>query len=451
MQTTTREIAGILGSNMQTDVPVTGVSTDTRTIKEGDCFFAIKGPTFDGHDFIDMAIEKKAACVICSQPHRWERAIFVDDVTAALGRVARWYRKKLPGKVVAVTGSAGKTSTKEMAAHVLAGRFRTHRSPKSYNNIIGLPHTLLTADEGHEIIITELGTNRPGEIEMLTRIAQPDIAMVTNIHPAHLEGFGSIENIIIEKVSISRGLGPGGKFIINGNFADLVGYCRSQGLDFVTFGQGPGCVVRGVNLRCSGDSGTLEIDGVTVNVPLPGMANLENALAAWALCRELGVKAPEFAVRIESFRPVSMRMQIQHIGGLTLINDCYNANLASMANALDCLGRLAEQDPHRRKVFIAGDMAELGEFCEPLHRQLAQLAVKSGVGLVVFAGSMGETVYDEVKKLAGEEIATACFESTDALCDKLHEFVGNDDIILVKGSRSAGLEKAVEKIIELNS
>ncbi len=450
MQTTTGEIAEILGSHINSNLPVTGMSTDTRTIKEGDCFFAIKGPTFDGHDFIETAIEKNAACVVCSQPHSWERAVFVDDVTVALGRVARWYRKKLPAKVVAITGSAGKTSTKEMAAHVLAGSFKTHRSPKSYNNIIGLPHTLLTANEGHEIIVTELGTNRPGEIEMLTKIAWPDIAMVTNIHPAHLEGFGSIDNIITEKVSISKGLTPGGKLIINGNFADLVGYCRSQGLEFITFGQGPGCVTRGVNLRCSGDSGTIAIEGVTVNVPLPGMANLENALAAWALCRELGVKAQEFAGRIETFRPVSMRMQILHVGGLTLINDCYNANLASMANALDCLGRLAEQAPQSRKVFIAGDMAELGDLSEPLHRKLAELAVKSGVGLIMFAGSMGETVSAEVKKHACPEITTACFESTDALCDKLHEFIGNDDIILVKGSRSAGLEKAVEKIIELN-
>ncbi|MEJ2650041.1 MAG: UDP-N-acetylmuramoyl-tripeptide--D-alanyl-D-alanine ligase, partial [Sedimentisphaerales bacterium] len=197
-----------------------GVSTDSRTVKAGDCFFAISGEKFDGHDYIAEVFEKGAACAVVQRdvdcrefPGR--SILRVKDTIAALGDLAREYRKRAGYRVIAITGSVGKTTTRNMVHHVLSRHFRIHQSPKSFNNNIGVPLTLLNAEAGTQIVIAELGTNHPGEITYLTRIASPNIAIVTNIHPAHLEGFGDLESIAREKMSICEGLLPGGAMIIN--------------------------------------------------------------------------------------------------------------------------------------------------------------------------------------------------------------------------------------------
>jgi UDP-N-acetylmuramoyl-tripeptide--D-alanyl-D-alanine ligase len=425
-----------------------GVSIDSRTIAERDCFFAIEGENFDGHDYADQAFAKGAVCAVVQRATRCEGGTILkaDDTVKALGKLAKWYRSEMDFKVVAITGSTGKTTTREMAYHVLKRQFNCVRAPKSFNNAIGVPLTILSADEGHEIVIVEIGSNAPGEISQLARMAAPDIAAVTNIYPAHLAGFGNVEAIIKEKASIVEGLADGGQLLINGDFEQLVRHCRAVGSSFMTFGESGGCDIKGKDPISESVMGKLTIDGVTVSVPLAGKANLSNALAAWAICKQFDISIENFAQAMKTFEAVDMRLQIQTSGPITVINDCYNANPASMANALDCLAQIGRSRPGRR-VFVCATMAELGERSEELHGQLGRLVVQSGVQLLLAVGEFAQTVADSARGSAcSEDFEAFVFKNTDELCNNLSKFVQHDDIVLVKGSRSAELEKTVVKL-----
>ncbi len=309
----------------------------------------------------------------------------------------------------------------------LKSRFKCIVAPKSFNNNIGLPLTLLSAEACHQVIITELGSNRPGDISYLAKIAQGDIVLITNIHPAHLAGFGSIKEILKEKACIAQGLKPGGKILINGDFQDLVDHCAALGLDFATFGESSGCNIRPTSIISKGSCGELTIEGVTISVPLPGRANLANTLAAWAVCKQFALSPADFAAAIKKLNPVNMRLEIQTIGPIPVINDCYNANPASMANALDCLSQTAAAQG-ARPVFICGEMAELGEQSSSLHGQLAINIATAGVQLLLATGPFAQTIASAARKNTDNNIETAVFESTETLCDNLQDFILPDDL-----------------------
>jgi len=432
-----------------------GVSTDSRTTKAGDCFFAIGGENFDGHDYVADAFAKGAVCAVVSKDIDEEKSagkclLKVEDTIRALGESAREYRRKAGYKVVAITGSAGKTTTRQIIYHALSRRFGVYQSPKSFNNQIGLPLTLLGAAADDQIVIAELGSNHPGEISYLTRIAEPDIAVVTNVHPAHLEGFGDLQTIIQEKSSISEGLKSDGVLIINGDFDRLVNACRAKGLRFTTFGKSDGCDYRAGNIRPDGPASRFTIDGTEVYLPLAGPGNVENALAAWAVCSQFGLTIDDFAQAIETLSPVSMRTELLQIGTLTVLSDCYNANPASMRNALEILANL---DPtgQRRKVFICGDMAELGRQTERLHTELGTSIAQAGVQLLLAVGRFAKIAAEAAQENADNYLKIKCFEDTVSAYNNLHEFIKDYDIILVKGSRVAKLEMLVEKLNELFS
>ena len=433
----------------------TGVSTDSRTIKTGDCFFAIPGENFDGHDYVADAFEKGAVCAVVSKYIDSEESngkclIKVEDTVKALGELAREYRRRACYKVVAITGSAGKTTTRQITYHVLSRRFKVHQSPKSFNNQIGVPLTLLGADSDVQVVIAELGSNHPGEISYLTRIAEPDIAVVTNVHPAHLEGFGDLQTIIQEKSSISEGLISDGAFIINGDFDGLVEACHAKGLSFKTFGKSDGCGYQVGNIYPEGLTSRFTIDGVEIYLPLAGPGNVENALAAWAVCSQLGLDIGDFAEALRTLPPVSMRAEIQNIGTLTILNDCYNANPASMKNALDILVQ-TNQTGQRRRVFICGDMAELGPQAGQLHAELGKYIIQANVQLLLTAGKLAEITAATVRANSGDNTQIKCYEDAISISNNLHKYIKDYDIILIKGSRVAKLETVVEKIKELFS
>lgn len=431
---------------------IAGISTDTRAIQPGNCFFALVGPNFDGHLFVRQALEQGAACAVVQRsvelPENLAgRILIVEDTVKALGQLAAWYRRQLKAKVIAITGSAGKTTTRHIVHHVLSQHFRCHQAAKSFNNHIGLPLTILSASPEDDLLIVELGTNHPGEIGYLTRIAQPDIAVVTCAAPAHLEGFGTLEKIIQEKLSISESLPRNGILIVNGDQQDLMCYTMGLHRPYLTFGTGEHCDFRADNLRSIGDSGQLTIDGQTLTVPLPGRANLTNILAAWAICKIIGLSMSDFAKAIASLEPVTMRMVIETVGLIKIINDCYNANPASMANALDCLASLSRKD-HRRPVFVAGCMGELGEASKRLHFELGQKAATATASIIA-AGPFASDIIAGAVASGLDAAVCKTFTNTQLLCDNLHNFVRPADIILVKGSRSAGMEKAVETLKNL--
>jgi UDP-N-acetylmuramoyl-tripeptide--D-alanyl-D-alanine ligase len=456
-----KELADIIGAHVRCDTEhelhITGVSIDSRTTRPGDCFFAIAGEKFDGHDYINGAFVKGAVCAVVSRDISHDKPILkVADTVKALGEFAREYRSRAGYKVIAITGSAGKTTTKQIAHHVLSRHFRTHSSPKSFNNNIGLPLTLLGAEHDAQIVIAELGSNHPGEIACLTRIAEPDIAVVTNIHPAHLEGFGDLQAITQEKMSISEGLRLGGALIINGDFDGLVDACRAKGIEFETFGKSGDSDYRVKNIILESSHSRFTIDGRVIYMPLVGPGNVENALAAWTVCSWLGLTIEEFAEAVKTIPPVSMRAELLQIGTITVLNDCYNANPASMKNALDILAGL-NRDGERRLIFICGDMAELGHQSEQLHAELGASVARANVGLLSAVGKFAK-ITAEAARTASESgsslrkkrsLEIKCFEDAVSACNYLQEFVKDYDIILVKGSRTTGLEVVVERLKEL--
>ncbi|MHC4770663.1 MAG: UDP-N-acetylmuramoyl-tripeptide--D-alanyl-D-alanine ligase [Planctomycetota bacterium] len=431
-----------------------GVGIDSRTIKSGQAFFAIAGENFDGHDYAASAIEKGASCIVVEReidmPHQTKTSLIkVDDCVKALAQFAFWYRQQLTAKVIAITGSVGKTTTRQMLHQVLSGSFKCRQARGSFNNHIGLPLTILSAEPEDEILLVELGSNNLGEIEQLTAIANPDVTVITAVAPSHLAGFGSLDNIIKEKASITCGLRQGGTLYVNGDQPDLLDYVKKHfGVSIITFGETDGCDVRGIDLETTGSQGSLVIDGQLVSVPLAGKANLSNVLTTWSVCRDLGVSLPDFSEAIQLLKSGFMRLEIENIGLLTVINDCYNANPVSMANALSCLRSMAS-NTGKREVFIAGSMAELGAQSDSLHMQLGQKAVSEGVGVLLAAGPFSNQITQGAADSGQDACLMCAFEKTEQLCDNLHKWVQPDDIILVKGSRSANLEQAVQRLREL--
>ncbi|MHC4596826.1 MAG: UDP-N-acetylmuramoyl-tripeptide--D-alanyl-D-alanine ligase, partial [Planctomycetota bacterium] len=422
----------------------TGVSTDSRTTKAGDCFFAISGENFDGHDYVADAFAKGAVCAVVGRDLDDEEftgkcLLKVDDTVKALGDFAGEYRRQAGFKVIAITGSVGKTTTRQIAYQALSRCFRVFQAPKNFNNNIGLPLTLLGADAEDQIVIAELGANHPGEIAYLTGIAAPDIAVVTNVHPAHLEGFGDLQTIIQEKLSISEGLPSDGILIVNADLDQLVEACRVKRAEFVTFGKSDGSDCQARDITSDGSTSRFTIDGTEVYLPLAGPGNVENALAAWAVCNRLGLAIDDFAQAVKTLSPASMRAELLKIGTLTVLNDCYNANPASMENALDILCGL-NSDGKRRLVFICGDMAELGVQAERLHARLGTSIAQAKVQLLLTIGKFAKIAAEAAKTSAEYNLQIKCFEDTLSACNNLHEFIKDYDIILVKGSRTARLE-----------
>jgi len=437
----------------------TGVSIDSRTIRPGDCFFAIGGENFDGHDYVNEAFAKGAICAVVSREiHGCEFSdrplLKVEDTIKALGDLAREYRRRAGFKVVAVTGSVGKTMTRHITYHVLSRHFRVFVSPKNYNNNIGLPLTLLGADPEHEIVVAEMGSNHPGEIAYLTCIAQPDIAVVTNIQPAHLEGFGNLETIAREKLSICEGLGRDGVLIIQ---TDAAKWLNDKRLDYrppivgqhvITFGTSDGCDYQARDIVYDGFSSRFTIEGRQISLPVAGPGNIQNALASWAVCSRLGLTIDDFAQAVKTMRGIAMRAEPLQIGTLTVLQDCYNANPASMRNALQILRNLNPNNA-RRSVFVCGDMAELGQYAESLHAELGAAIAEANVQVLLAVGKYADITVESAKNATAHELQTECFHDVFSACNNLQKFVKDYDIILVKGSRTAQLELVSERLAQL--
>jgi UDP-N-acetylmuramoyl-tripeptide--D-alanyl-D-alanine ligase len=432
---------------------VTGVSTDSRTTGPGDCFFAVAGENFDGHDYLPQAFDNGAVCAVVSKETKTKQfadktILKVTDTIKALGRLAQHYRRQTGFKVVAITGSVGKTTTRQIAYSALSRRFSVSQAPKNFNNDIGLPLTLLAADPADKIVLTELGTNHPGEIVYLTQIARPDIAVVTNVCPAHLEGFAGLNEIVREKLSIAQGLKPDGDLIINADCPDLLDACIAGGLNFTTFGKSEQCQIQARDISFNELGSRLTIDQTQLYLPLPGPGNVENALAAWAICRQLGISLQDFAHSIKTIPAVPMRAEILRFGTLTVLNDCYNANPASMKNALEILTKI---DPakKRRLVFICADMAELGAQTQKFHAELGASVAQAKIRLLLAVGKFAKITAQTAEAAAQHNLRTKSFENTLSACNNLKKFIKNYDIVLVKGSRVAKLEMATQKLKEI--
>jgi len=412
---------------------VTGVSTDTRSIRAGDLFFALRGANFDAHDYLAQAFEKGAvAAIVDRDVEAPGLTIRVDDTLKALGSLAGAYRMTLGARVVGVVGSNGKTTTKEMIAHVLGRDRRLVKAQGSFNNNVGVPVTIFQADERTESAILEIGTNHPGEIAKLGEIARPDIAVLVSVGAEHLEGLGSLDGVADEETAIFGYLRSGGYAVVHDDPRILTRLHLSPE-KFVTFG-----LTRSADLHPTWIEGMrFGVRGVEFRLNLLGEWNIQNALAATAVAMLHGLPLDEIAARLADFRPPKMRMERLELAGVTIINDAYNSNPESASRAVREFARFPSMG---RRVAVIGDMRELGPTSEAYHRELGRQLADSPVDVVV---AVGREVRALLAELDGRKESHG-FESVEAMKSSLESLIRAGDAVLLKGSRSVGLERVVK-------
>ncbi|UCH82199.1 MAG: UDP-N-acetylmuramoyl-tripeptide--D-alanyl-D-alanine ligase [Nitrospiraceae bacterium] len=438
-----------------------GVSIDTRTIKDGELFFAIRGERFNGHDFIEDALERGGGAVVDTKPEvlpRGKTLIYVSDTLRSLQDLAQYLREEKDIPVVAVTGSNGKTTTKEMLYSILSRKYRTLRNEGNLNNHIGLPLSLLKLDPDDEMIVLEMGMNASGEIKRLCEIARPSHGVITNIGAAHLGMLGSYEAVRSAKLEILDGLST---VIVNADDRFLM-----QGLDMmknyagrrITFavkktnndGNSDNADVTAWDLRTT-DDGTdfiLEFTGegnVRVSLGVHGLFNVYNALAATAVSYSLGMEMNDIKAGLEHYSAFPMRFEITEEHGMTIINDTYNANLSSTRESLSELLRLGSGG---RKVAVLGDMLELGSFTDDSHREIGRIIIDMGIDVFVAVGEKMALAAGECMKSRGISSFpdVYCFKDAEHAGREISGIVRQNDTLLVKGSRSMTMEKIVKDI-----
>lgn len=425
-----------------------GVSTDTRSLRSGQLFFALRGANHDGHRFIPAAWEGGACACVADEvgADAFARGaagplLTVDDTVAALGRLARHHRHTLRATVIAVTGSNGKTTTKSMLAHVLATHRRCQASVKSFNNHIGVPLTLLTSSPDDDYLIVEIGTNAPGEIAALATLAQPDAAIVTSIGDAHLEGLGGREGVVREKMSLFDHVRPGGEAVIESAAARLAGVLpRQRDLRWTTFGRDADAGVRVHDIETELRRTDARIDANwPLHLPFGGAHNAVNAAGVFALCRRLGFEPDAILAPLTTYRLPDLRLNVQEFDGVTIVEDCYNANPSSMAAAVDLLAATR----HGRRVLVVGEMAELGAASADLHRVIGTQAARAGIEVVVSIGSRARLVSEAASAL-NSQVRCRHFADATAAAVGLRSCLHTGDTVLIKGSRSAGLERIMQ-------
>ncbi len=429
---------------------IKGVSTDSRKIAVGEAFFALRGPSFDGHSFVRDVLFKGAAAAIvdkmeCAQGLQpGANIVLVDDALSALGRLASYYRGLFNIPFVAVSGSAGKTTTKEMIAAILSRSRPVLKTEGNKNNLIGLPLTLFGLEKRHEAAVVELGISEFWEMERLTDICRPDIAVLTNIGRGHLKTLGTLEGVARAKGALFAKLGPGGVRAVNLDDPWVV-RLADKGGKAVTYSVKKDADVRvrdySVDESFKGMSALYEVKGslVPVRFSTPALTNLLNGAAAIAVVLPLDVRLKDMEEGLSSFSPVSGRMVISKVNGITLLDDTYNANPESMESALRTLAK-----GRGRKIAVLGDMLELGDASKEEHRQVGRLAGMLGLDTVL---AIGQWSGDVAEGAASAGIKGSYgFRNKKEAKETLNGIIKEGDSVLVKGSRAVGLEEIVEEI-----
>jgi len=442
----------LLSGNSKT---FSGVSIDSRTITEGEVFFAIRGEKFDGHNFIDKALLKGMGAVVDSRPVSLPKdrvMIYVKDTLKALQDLAHYLRIKLDIPVVAVTGSSGKTTTKEMVYSILSGSYKTLKNEGNLNNHIGLPLSLMRLEPDHEAIVLEMGMNAPGEIRRLCEITVPTHGLVTNIGSAHLGRLGSYEAIRDAKLEILEGLSVAVLNADDGFLMQGVAESKKFNGEIITFSINNDSHVMAKDIQTTerGSNFRLEIKDaglIHVNLNIHGIFNVYNALAASAVCFSLGIQIDGIKSALEDFKAFPMRFEITERKGITVINDAYNANPSSMEESLK---ELVRQGGRGRRIAALGDMRELNDFSEDAHRALGRMLAEVNVDVLIAVGEMMSLAAEECMKVKGgksvPEIYT--FRDVNDANEGVMNIVKHGDIILIKGSRLMQMDKIAGRILD---
>ncbi len=427
---------------------------DSRKVRRGDVFLALKTGRNDGHDYIEAAFRAGALAAIAAKgagftvsPKYESRVIRVKDPLAAVQRAGRRYRRELGILIVGVTGSSGKTTTRSFISAVLAGGFPVGETFTNWNNHIGVPLSLLRFTGEEWLGVIEMGANHPGEIGALSRIAEPDIGVITNIGYAHVGLFGSLSRTTEAKFEITEGLNRDkGFLLLNGDDLRLVREARRRRVNAFFFGYSPRCHIRPEGVAVDRDRGiSFSVDGCRFTMRTPGRHFIYSALPAIFLGRRCGIPDGMIAEALRSVKPVSMRGTIEPRNGIDFIVDCYNANPSSMRSALEFLGDVAGE---KRRVAVVGDMLELGPFSKRLHRDLGSRIVRSGVNRLVAVGAYAEQVLEGAREAGMRSSAMRGSESAESALPLVRAAVQPGDTVLLKGSRGVHLETIFDDFAE---
>ncbi len=416
------------------DRPIADISTDTRTLKAGACFVALRGERFDGHDHLDAAIDAGASALVVADvqraPRRGVPVFEVPDTLVALGQLGRYRRDSWAKPVIAVGGSNGKTSSKELLKAALGSVYTVHATSGNLNNQIGVPLTLLALDDAADVAVIEVGTNMPGEIALLREIVRPDVAVVTTVQEEHLEGFGDLAGVMAEELSLCDGVPLA---VVPAEEPEVLREARSRAGRTIGAGLTAGDVAATAHGLEADGSGWCEWAGARVRVPLPGVHNLRNATLALTVAGEFGVPVERAAAGIAAMPQPPMRSAVQPLGSALLVVDCYNSNPGSARAAI---ALLRDVGAGRQRVAVLGTMRELGAASERAHREVAEAALASGAELVAGIGEFAAalTALD-----AGARVVTA--RDVEDLWPQLAPRLAPNAAILLKASRGVKLER----------
>ena len=430
-----------------------GVSTDTRTLREGDLFVAIPGPNFDGGRFAAAAVERGAAGVLLEERGgalppgirelpRDTPILHHPSPRAALSGIASFQRARLSAPVVGVTGSCGKTTTKNILVELLSTRLPAVGSPDSFNNDIGVPHTLFLADDESRVVVVEMGTNHPGEIEALCKTARPTAGGVTCVGASHLEGLGSVEGVAREKAALVEAIPDDGFCVLNADCQWTSAMRRRTKARVITFSvEGDGDLdARDVWSHKGGT--TFRLEGREITSPLLGLHNVQNLLAALAACRGLDIALDDVLPAVSRLKACRRRLERIEVGRLTILDDSYNANPES---ALASVRVLAGLHGHPRRVLVLGDMLELGERSAELHKEVGLEAARAGISMLVAVGELAASAAEGA--VEGGLASVVQLENADDAIRRLPALVRAGDVVLVKGSHASGLGRVVQALV----
>ncbi len=441
---TSKEIASVTNGVLKgADAEITSISTDTRTIEKGALFVAVKGENFDGNDFIDKAFENGAACALTDVKNGLNvenPVIYVENSRIAQLKLARYYRDKFGVKICGVTGSVGKTSTKDMIYAVLSAKYPTLKTEGNLNNDIGLPKTLFRLDESFKAAVIEMGMDDLGQISALSETVHPNCAVITNIGWCHIENLKTRENILKAKLEILDGMDNGSPLIINGD-DEMLKTVEIDDRKVVRYGFNANNDIYADNIvhTENGEKFTLHYDGraYPAEVPVKGGHHIMNALAAFCVGIEFNMTAEEIIPAFMNYEASGMRQRIEKRGEYTLILDCYNASPTSMESSLSVLGTM-----NGRKAAVLGDMLELGEMSKTLHEGLAD-AVEKNADIVFLYGKEMKALRDELFR---REFPVFHSENKYELTELLLQNLKKGDNVLLKGSRGMKMEEIADKI-----
>lgn len=441
----------LIGGNEAKEYTVTGVEIDSRRVKAGDLFVAIPGEKVDGHKFIPDVLKKGAYALSQQSLDVDGTYILVEDTVTAMKRLARFYRNTLDIKVVGITGSVGKTSTKEMIASVLGTKFRVHKTQGNFNNGIGLPLTIFQIEKEHQVAVLEMGISEFGEMHELADMAQPDIMVITNIGLCHLENLKTRDGILKAKTESFAHLKPDGVVILNGDDDKLSTVEKVAGRKPVFYG------IKGRNLCetsvCADAVTEHGLEGMTaefhtpqgdmeVFIPIPGEHNVYNALAATCVAEQLGLSMDEIKCGIAAASTISGRTNLIHTKGMTVIDDCYNANPVSMKASLDVLSKAGG-----RKIAVLGDMGELGEDEQQLHYEVGTYAGTLPIDLLFCVGTLSGKLAEGAKK-QNPALTVKHYGTREEMTEELLATVKEGDAVLVKASHFMEFPKVVAALTE---